>query len=93
MHIYSEYPSLVRGGHNSTQVRISENKVESPCKNCDILVALTSFTVKAHLHEMNDGGVIINDEANKLDGVEIPSNVTLVNVPLKGLHTLVAEQI
>jgi 2-oxoglutarate/2-oxoacid ferredoxin oxidoreductase subunit alpha len=83
MHIYSEYPSLVRGGHNSTQVRISDKKVESPCKKCDILVALTSFTVKAHLHEMNEGGVIINDENNKLDDVEIPSNVTLVNVPLK----------
>jgi len=83
MHIYSEYPSLVRGGHNSTQVRISDKKVESPCKKCDILVALTSFTVKAHLHEMNEGGVIINDENNKLDGVEIPSNVTLINVPLK----------
>lgn len=85
IHIYSEYPSLVRGGHNSTQVRISENKVESPCKKCDILVALTGFTVQAHLHELNEGGVIINDELNKLENVTIPSNVTLVNIPLKDL--------
>ncbi len=82
MHIYSEYPSLVRGGHNSTQVRISDNKVESPCKKCDILVALTDFTIKAHLHELNEGGVIINDEKNKIEET-IPDNVTLINVPLK----------
>lgn len=82
MHIYSEYPSLVRGGHNSTQVRISDKKVESPSKNCDILVALTGFTITAHLHELNNGGVVINDENNKVEK-EMPNNVTLVNVPLK----------
>ncbi len=59
---YPEYPSLIRGGHNSHQIRASVNKVNSPLKNIDVLVALNQDTVDMHFSELNAGGILIYDE-------------------------------
>ncbi|MCL5986221.1 MAG: 2-oxoacid:acceptor oxidoreductase subunit alpha [Actinobacteria bacterium] len=68
---YPEYPSLIRGGHNSYQVRASVNKVNSPLKNIDVLVALNQDTVDMHFSELNADGILIYDG----DLVKEPSHV------------------
>ncbi len=82
-HVYSEYPSLIRGGHNTTQVRISDRKVESPRKKVDLVVALNKFAVIAHAKEITEkGGIIYDPEHVDLKDVEIPEYVQKYEIPL-----------
>lgn len=59
---YNEYPSLIRGGHNTYTVRISSGKVFSINKNINILVALNKETIKLHQEEVSYGGYIVYDD-------------------------------
>ncbi|MBD3280687.1 2-oxoacid:acceptor oxidoreductase subunit alpha [Candidatus Dojkabacteria bacterium] len=60
---YTEYPSLIRGGHNVFQIEVSNEKVGSITKDTDILLALTKESVDIHLSEFDkDGGILIIDE-------------------------------
>jgi len=64
-----EYPSLIRGGHNTFQLDISDEEVGSNTENIDILIALNQESIKKHLDEVNKKGIIIYDNENsKLDG-------------------------
>ena len=80
---YSEYPSLIRGGHNTYQLNIAKNDVLSVTKKIDILVALNLETVELHKEELNSGAVIIFDGL-KLDKSDF-SGVNLVDLPLTDL--------
>jgi 2-oxoglutarate ferredoxin oxidoreductase subunit alpha len=57
----SEHPSLIRGGHNALQVRISKEEVYSHSENINMLVALNYETVEKHIKELQTGGAIIFD--------------------------------
>lgn len=82
-HVYSEYPSLIRGGHNTTQVRISDKPVHNPKKICNLLVALNKFAVQAHLSEISSkGGIIYDNENVDLSDVSVPEDIVLYKVPL-----------
>ncbi len=85
-HVYSEYPSLIRGGHNTTQVRISDHKVEAPRKKVDLVVALNKFAIIAHAHELTEkGGIIYDPDHIKLEGVDVPEHVQMYPIPLAKL--------
>lgn len=58
---YSEYPSLIRGGHNTFQVRVSEQPLWSHHGAVEFLVALNKQTVERHVAEVVSGGVIMYD--------------------------------
>lgn len=58
----NEYPSLIRGGHNTYTVRVSSNQIFSINKDINILVALNEETVSLHQEELTYGGYIIYDE-------------------------------
>lgn len=60
----NEYPSLIRGGHNSCTVRVSSGEIFSISKSINILVALNRETVKVHQDEVNYGGYIVYDGNN-----------------------------
>lgn len=65
---YSEYPSLIRGGHNTYQSHISLSPIFSQKKNIDILIALNQETINLHQEELIPQTVIIYDPAKiKLD--------------------------
>lgn len=55
------YQSRIRGGHNFTQIRVSTIPIYSPDEGIDILVALNDETIKLHISELLDKGVIIYD--------------------------------
>jgi len=59
---HAEYPSLIRGGHNTYQVKAGFDEVFSHVKNVDLLVALNKETIDRHLEELAPGGAIIYDE-------------------------------
>lgn len=59
---YIEYPSLIRGGHNTYLVRAEDEEIYSQIKTVDILIALDEPTLTIHAHELRDDSIIIYDE-------------------------------
>ncbi|HEX8923573.1 MAG TPA: 2-oxoacid:acceptor oxidoreductase subunit alpha [Patescibacteria group bacterium] len=64
---YSEYPSLIRGGHNVMQLIFSSTPVSAPIKSVHFLIALDSKTIELHSSELADGAVIIYDSDRKIN--------------------------
>jgi len=82
----TEYPSLIRGGHNVYQVRVSPEPVQSHVLAVDILVALNQESV-AHAGELVEGGALVFDpSAVSLEGVD-RTKVCAVEVPFDDIVT------
>lgn len=80
---YAEYPSLIRGGHNVVDVRISDEKVRSQETLTDILVCLNKETLVLHKDKLKDGGMVVFDP-DEFDASEIKlsnNNISFVKVP------------
>ncbi len=81
----TEYPSLIKGGHNTYHLRVSEEPVFSHVMPTDVLVALDRQTVRHHLAELTAGAAIVYDPADfepddsDIDGRD---DLCLVPVPL-----------
>ncbi len=82
---YPEYPSLIRGGHNTVQVRISDKPVYSPGPQCDIVIALNKDGIFYHMDSMVPGGVIIYDELIDASRFRQRPDVKLYPLPLTKL--------
>jgi len=81
----TEYPSLIKGGHNTFHLRISEEEIFSHVMATDVLVALDAATVGLHLAELTHGGAIIFDPGDVAqDDLELGGrdDLCLVPVPL-----------
>ena len=81
---YSEYPSLIRGGHNTYQLNIADEKVKSATKKIDILVALNQETIDLHKDELNLDGVVIHNNLN-IKHVKHIKNINFLNISLNEL--------
>lgn len=79
---YTEYPSLIRGGHNAMQIIISSSEVTAPSLRTDILIALNQETISKHTHEIPAGGAVIFDIDKKFDFSTIDKNINQILVPL-----------
>lgn len=78
----SEFPSLVRGGHNTVQLIIKETPALSQHFEVNLLVALNEETVKLHLHELSSDAAIIFDSKDvKIKKFKTKSRV-LIDIPL-----------
>jgi len=82
VYTYSEYPSLIKGGHNLTQVSISKDEVTAPRKTNEFWIALDQNTLNVHLTEFKDGCEIIFDEEKKYDLTKINKKANLIPIPL-----------
>lgn len=78
----SEYPSLIRGGHNTYTLRVSQRPILSHVESVDILVALNSETAERHVGELVPGGAVIFDPADGAQGWAEGRDVLPVAVPL-----------
>lgn len=78
---YPEYPSLIRGGHNTYDVTISDKEVHSSNWEVDLLVCLNKETYTLHKHRLHEQSLVIYDP-EEFDFVE---NVVKVPVPFKKL--------
>ncbi|MDH5754063.1 MAG: 2-oxoacid:acceptor oxidoreductase subunit alpha [Candidatus Bathyarchaeota archaeon] len=63
LHVFdhTEYPSLIRGGHNTYQVRAEVEEVFSHVIHVDLFVALNRKTIDKHKEELAPRGGIIYD--------------------------------
>ncbi len=82
---YPEYPSLIRGGHNTVQVRISDNEISSPTSHNDLVIALNKDAVFYHMNAMSSGGMIIYDQLIDVSKFKVRSDVKMHPLPLAKL--------
>jgi 2-oxoglutarate/2-oxoacid ferredoxin oxidoreductase subunit alpha len=87
VYTYSEYPSLIKGGHNLTQVSISRESVTAPRKTNEFWIALDQNTLNVHLPEFIDGAEILFDVDRKYDLSKINPKTILLPIPLGKLAT------
>lgn len=84
---YLEYPSLIRGGHNTYQVLVREDNVQSHSSKIDLLVTLNKETIDQHINEVVRGGAVVYDNNDK--AINIPSEVSdklnFFGIPLEQL--------
>jgi len=78
VYTYSEYPSLIKGGHNLTQVSISKEEVTAPRKTNEFWIALDQNTLNVHLPEFKDGCEIIIDEEKNMIFLKLIKKASLI---------------
>jgi 2-oxoglutarate ferredoxin oxidoreductase subunit alpha len=82
----TEYPSLIRGGHNTYTLRVSPTPISSHVEAVDVLVALNRETIDLHLGELVEGGAVIYDPEDKENAEwQAPDGVLAVPIPLMRL--------
>lgn len=77
---YTEYPSLIRGGHNTYQVLASKSDARSQKKQLDLLVALNKNALLFHKTEVSENSLVIYDQED--DKI----NISEFNLPGKSLN-------
>lgn len=77
---YPEYPSLIRGGHNTELIQASIENKYSLTKPVDLLIALDDKTLAIDLPEVVSGGMVIFD--SKIDFKPADPKVTFISIPL-----------
>lgn len=82
-HGYGEYPSLIRGGHNTAGVRVGYEPVTSHSDKIDILLALNHNSIEFQIPEMMKNGIVIFDgESLVWDKTVADPSLRLCDVPL-----------
>lgn len=83
---YGEYPSLIRGGHNTIQVTAGTGSVTCQKRLLDVLVALNADGIKLHEDELTASSIILTDKTQtKLawETEKIPG--TVVDLPMHAI--------
>ncbi len=57
---YREYPSLIKGGHASYQLDISNSHITSSETRVDVLLTLNHHGLEKNLQEVKDGGIVVH---------------------------------
>lgn len=80
---YTEYPSLIRGGHNTYQVLAGQEKVYSQELPLDVLISLNKDSLPLHLLELTDNSVLIYDNSDSpVDTSQLKIRGQFYSVPL-----------
>lgn len=82
---YSEYPSLIRGGHNTVQCTFSTDPVYFTYQTTDFLIALNQNAIKQHSSELTNGAGVLYDGDLHMDLESLPEYVSRFDVPLMRL--------
>ncbi|MCX6770558.1 MAG: 2-oxoacid:acceptor oxidoreductase subunit alpha [Candidatus Micrarchaeota archaeon] len=80
----NDYPSLIKGGHNTYAVSASPKPILSLLGKPDILIALDKKTVEVRSPELSAGGALIYDSNKVGDAREIAKrqDITYIGAPL-----------
>lgn len=78
----AEYPSLIRGGHNHLNVRVSDKPIISQVYELDLLIALNKESIENHSSLLSKKGVIIYDPSQISDAKTLVNEEKLCPIPL-----------
>ena len=89
----TDYPSLIKGGHNTCCVRCSPKRIYGEELKCDILVACDENTLKVDAGSVKEGGIVVCDEkysfeSEKLKIVKVPTSSLLEGFDVRYKNTL-----
>ncbi len=78
-HIFSyfEYPSLIRGGHNTVEVVFSDEEITAPKWDIDMLVCLNKDTYDIHKFRLHKESIVMYDP----DTFEV--DIECIKVPIR----------
>ena len=76
---YTEYPSLIRGGHNTYEVLISDETVGSSKYMVDLLVCLNKDTYEFHKSRLTSQSVVVYDP----EDFDLTADVIKVPLPFR----------
>ncbi len=82
---YTEYPSLIRGGHNTIQITAAPRPMPAHRTDVQVLIALNRETLDLHLAEVAPQGVIIYDTSDRTFAGFAENEVKRRDVQLLGL--------
>jgi 2-oxoglutarate ferredoxin oxidoreductase subunit alpha len=60
--MYSDYPSVVKGGHNFAIIRAANEKIAAHSDKVDVILALNQDTIDFHKTRLQESTIIIYDE-------------------------------
>jgi 2-oxoglutarate/2-oxoacid ferredoxin oxidoreductase subunit alpha len=78
---YTDYPSLIRGGHNTYQVLASNSKVFAQEKEVDLLICLNQNGLEFNLEEVSQKGVVLIDATDTNTDLSIYNDKRIIDVP------------
>ncbi len=85
---YTEYPSLIRGGHNVYQIEVFSDDTAALSLETDLLLALDQPSIKLHYKEIPKGGGIIYDENTITIAPELLTEINDLGIQLYPLKLL-----
>lgn len=89
LHVFytNDFPSLIKGGHNTCYVRADDEELFSMTEPLDVVVAFNKNAVIYHLNEIKQNGAIIYDaDRIKLAPGEVTrTDVKLLHVPMNSM--------
>jgi 2-oxoglutarate ferredoxin oxidoreductase subunit alpha len=87
---YRDYMSMVRGGHNFTQIRFSDKEISSFTDEVNIILALNKETIEVHKHKLkHDGNIICGEEiADGENIISLPIEKIASNINPKVYNTV-----
>ncbi|MFH1589435.1 MAG: 2-oxoacid:acceptor oxidoreductase subunit alpha [archaeon] len=86
IHTYVEYPSLIRGGHNSFCVRVEEQEVKCPIEMYNLIAALNKETIDRHKALLTlCGGIVYDGDEIKLEDNDIRKDIKLYHLPMNSI--------
>ena len=81
VYTYRDYPSIIRGGHTFSIIRVAQERISSHRSAVDYILALNQDTVTLHKHRVKKDSVIIYDaDSVKCDGVCPVKNAVGISV-------------
>ncbi|MDD5568863.1 MAG: 2-oxoacid:acceptor oxidoreductase subunit alpha [Candidatus Pacebacteria bacterium] len=74
IYIYDDYQSLIKGGHNFSQITAAEEPANCRKEKIDFLLALDKKTITAHRAELKSGGLLfLSGDGGGKEGIAIPA--------------------
>lgn len=83
IYIYRDYPSLIRGGHTFSIIRVSSEKISSHKNQIDLILALNQDTINFHKNRLKKDSIVIYDsDSVKLENLPFSIKAT-IGIPIE----------
>ena len=91
----NDYPSLIKGGHNTHKIRAAPEPIYAMVGRYDMIIALDKLTVQLHASELTEGGAMIYDSNKVKDAEALASrkDIVLLGAPLSQMATAAGGEI
>lgn len=90
---YTEYPSIIRGGHNIMQIALDHEALHAPYQHTNFLIALNQETIDQHAGELAPGSGLLYDRDGAYEFKAVRNGVHLFAIPLRRLAVEVGGSI